>query len=130
MRNIFFSLLVTALILTGCATSPNTTDFQPLVNNAATVETAIPSVSPETTTKSSPTISPTPKATVKATIAATKTPTPTKTATPKPIVQKTSEPVQDVNPSGATARCKDGTLSYSANRRGTCSHHGGVAVWY
>lgn len=27
------------------------------------------------------------------------------------------------------ARCSDGTLSYSVNRRGTCSHHGGVAVW-
>ena len=34
------------------------------------------------------------------------------------------------NPSGATAKCRDGTLSYSRNRRGTCSHHGGVAVWY
>jgi hypothetical protein len=28
-----------------------------------------------------------------------------------------------------TAECMDGTLSYSANRRGTCSHHGGVAYW-
>lgn len=33
-------------------------------------------------------------------------------------------------PSGASARCRDGTYSYSASRRGTCSHHGGVAVWY
>ncbi len=30
---------------------------------------------------------------------------------------------------GASARCRDGTLSYSAHRRGTCSHHGGVAAW-
>lgn len=30
---------------------------------------------------------------------------------------------------GATAICRDGTYSYSANRRGTCSHHGGVAQW-
>lgn len=28
-----------------------------------------------------------------------------------------------------TARCGDGTYSYSAHRRGTCSHHGGVAQW-
>jgi hypothetical protein len=28
-----------------------------------------------------------------------------------------------------TARCRDGSYSYSAHRRGTCSHHGGVAVW-
>lgn|GEM_PF-1887868 len=29
----------------------------------------------------------------------------------------------------ATARCRDGTLSYSAHHQGTCSHHGGVSVW-
>jgi len=29
----------------------------------------------------------------------------------------------------ATARCDDGTLSYSQHRSGTCSHHGGVATW-
>src|SRR5436190_3994641 len=33
------------------------------------------------------------------------------------------------NPTGATARCRDGTLSYSQHHRGTCSHHGGVAQW-
>lgn len=38
--------------------------------------------------------------------------------------------VEKSNPSGATARCRDGTLSYSRNRRGTCSWHGGVAVWF
>ncbi|QKW31045.1 DUF3761 domain-containing protein [Streptomyces seoulensis] len=32
-------------------------------------------------------------------------------------------------PADATARCNDGTYSYSAHRRGTCSHHEGVAVW-
>jgi hypothetical protein len=31
---------------------------------------------------------------------------------------------------GATARCVDGTYSYSLHRSGTCSHHGGVAIWY
>jgi hypothetical protein len=41
-----------------------------------------------------------------------------------------STTVDKSNPSGATAKCRDGTLSYSASRRGTCSHHGGVAVWY
>lgn len=29
----------------------------------------------------------------------------------------------------ATALCWDGTYSYSSNRRGTCSHHGGVKHW-
>jgi uncharacterized protein YraI len=32
-------------------------------------------------------------------------------------------------PRGATARCVDGTYSFSKSRRGTCSHHGGVAEW-
>jgi len=32
-------------------------------------------------------------------------------------------------PAGATARCRDGTYSYSQHRSGTCSHHGGVASW-
>jgi endonuclease YncB( thermonuclease family) len=29
----------------------------------------------------------------------------------------------------ATAKCNDGTYSYSQHRRGTCSYHGGVAYW-
>ncbi len=32
-------------------------------------------------------------------------------------------------PAGATARCGDGTYSFSKHRKGTCSHHGGVAMW-
>jgi hypothetical protein len=32
-------------------------------------------------------------------------------------------------PAGATARCRDGTYSFSQHRSGTCSHHGGVAAW-
>lgn len=32
-------------------------------------------------------------------------------------------------PVGATAKCRDGTYSFSQSRRGTCSWHGGVAAW-
>ena len=32
-------------------------------------------------------------------------------------------------PQGATAHCRDGSYSFSQSRRGTCSHHGGVAKW-
>lgn len=33
------------------------------------------------------------------------------------------------NTGSATAICGDGSYSYSQSRRGTCSHHGGVARW-
>lgn len=36
----------------------------------------------------------------------------------------------DSRPAGATALCRDGTYSFSQSRRGTCSHHGGVARWF
>lgn len=32
-------------------------------------------------------------------------------------------------PAGASARCRDGSYSVSQSRRGTCSHHNGVAGW-
>jgi hypothetical protein len=32
-------------------------------------------------------------------------------------------------PAGATAKCMDGTYSFSQHRSGTCSGHGGVAAW-
>jgi hypothetical protein len=32
-------------------------------------------------------------------------------------------------PAGASAKCRDGTYSFSQHRRGTCSHHGGVGSW-
>jgi len=32
-------------------------------------------------------------------------------------------------PSGASARCGDGTYSFSEHHQGTCSHHGGVSNW-
>jgi len=38
-------------------------------------------------------------------------------------------PAPSSNPAGATAKCRDGTYSYSQSHSGTCSHHGGVAQW-
>jgi len=37
--------------------------------------------------------------------------------------------VSNAPPAGATARCVDGTYSFSQSHSGTCSHHGGVSVW-
>lgn len=61
-------------------------------------------------------------------ISLTETPQPTKGSILPPISSKPT--VQPSTSSGATARCRDGTLSYSQHRQGTCSHHGGVAEWY
>lgn len=33
-------------------------------------------------------------------------------------------------PAGASAKCRDGSYSFSTHRRGTCSRHGGVDIWY
>jgi Protein of unknown function (DUF3761) len=33
----------------------------------------------------------------------------------------------NTDPTGATAKCKDGTYSKSKQHKGSCSHHGGVA---
>jgi hypothetical protein len=35
----------------------------------------------------------------------------------------------DSAPAGASARCRDGSYSFSRHRQGTCSYHGGVASW-
>ena len=32
-------------------------------------------------------------------------------------------------PSGATAKCRDGSYSFSQHASGTCSHHGGAGLW-
>lgn len=32
-------------------------------------------------------------------------------------------------PAGATAKCGDGSFSFSQHHRGTCSRHGGVVSW-
>ncbi len=34
------------------------------------------------------------------------------------------------HPRGTTAKCNDGSYSYSAHFRGTCSGHRGVHYWY
>jgi hypothetical protein len=33
------------------------------------------------------------------------------------------------DPTGAIAKCKDGTYSHSKQHSGACSQHGGVAQW-
>jgi hypothetical protein len=46
--------------------------------------------------------------------------------------QEVHAPAKSVDgkvPAGASAKCGDGSYSFSKNHRGTCSHHAGVASW-
>lgn len=56
----------------------------------------------------------------------------TERVTPRPPTTTSPTGTPKSNPTvplGATARCEDGTYSFSQSRSGTCSHHGGVAEW-
>lgn len=44
-------------------------------------------------------------------------------------IHSPSKSMRDQVPAGASAKCRDGTWSFSQHRRGTCSHHGGVNHW-
>ncbi|HEY6827993.1 MAG TPA: DUF3761 domain-containing protein [Gemmatimonadaceae bacterium] len=69
---------------------------------------------------------PPPPAAAKSSAARTKAEPATKAATP---TQPSSKRGEDNDPKDAIAQCKDGMYSHSANRRGACSRHGGVAKW-
>lgn len=45
------------------------------------------------------------------------------------VVHGPARTLHDRQPVGASAKCFDGTWSFSRHARGTCSHHGGVARW-
>ncbi|TDR72018.1 DUF3761 domain-containing protein [Paludibacterium purpuratum] len=45
-------------------------------------------------------------------------------------VHKPAHSKSGKRPDGATAKCGDGTYSFSQHHRGTCSRHGGVAEWF
>ena len=54
---------------------------------------------------------------------------PTRSGDPLPVPRPTAPRTTSAVPTGASAQCKDGSYSHSKNRRGTCSHHGGVSAW-
>jgi len=43
------------------------------------------------------------------------------------LVQSPTKTRSGQAPAGASAKCADGTYSFSKHHQGTCSHHGGVA---
>ena len=46
------------------------------------------------------------------------------------VVHSPAHTVSGQVPAGASAKCRDGTFSFSQHRQGTCSHHGGAAGWH
>jgi hypothetical protein len=58
------------------------------------------------------------------------TTSPTSGATSPAPPAPSPPPAPASHPAGATAKCNDGTFSYSAHHSGSCSYHEGVAVFY
>ncbi len=89
--------------------------------SAAVAPTAAVSLA-TTASTATPTATPTAKPT------STSTPT---AALPAPAPQPTTHAdyLTELRAQGVSAICNDGTLSYSRNRSGTCSHHDGVREW-
>jgi hypothetical protein len=69
------------------------------------------------------------KPVAQAKVTAVPAPKPRPAAAPRRTAATTPASVEDHNPSGAAAQCKDGTYSHSKTRTGACSRHGGVAKW-
>jgi hypothetical protein len=59
--------------------------------------------------------------------AASSAPAPSTTASKSAAA--TPKSTGNTDPTGATAKCKDGTYSKSTHHSGTCSKHGGVDQW-
>jgi hypothetical protein len=115
------------------ATSTQWTAIQTYISASQTTQASPP-------TTSTPAPPPKPPPTPPPTTAAPRTPTTSPPTTAAPSCSAGSYVNVDGNciprpvsapsaPAGATAQCNDGTYSFSQHRRGTCSHHGGVAVW-
>ncbi|GAB3398664.1 hypothetical protein GCM10027568_36000 [Humibacter soli] len=51
-------------------------------------------------------------------------------AAPAPAAPAPAAPAPADPGNAATALCNDGSLSFSQHASGTCSHHGGVQIWY
>jgi hypothetical protein len=78
--------------------------------------------------KAAPAATPAPSS-VPASGTASKATAPTTTASKSTASTSKSTGSGNTDPTGATAKCKDGTYSKSKHHSGTCSKHGGVDQW-
>jgi hypothetical protein len=148
------ALLIGGAVLAGCGDGTGTPGFTPAANSSSattpattspTTSNYTPNIAPSYTPTSTPTSTSTTPVTAQAAAPAPKAVAPKAaaktTATHAPAAcggdyyvnsdgNCIHRPAQaDSAPSGATAKCKDGTYSFSAHRSGTCSGHQGVAAW-
>ncbi len=121
--------------ITTLSETPTETPVGPV--NAETVagnkDAPNPEIAPNFPTVASPEVSESrPESSIPSdftTITPVSSPSPTVTQ-PTPKIAVTNTESKPANRSAAaTARCTDGTLSYSLSRSGACSNHGGVAGW-
>jgi len=116
------------LVLTLCSTV-----FAQNTQTSNTTTTPPPS-KPSSKTQTKPTTPKSMDAKAQDIKASTPTPTPEPQTSGKTYKNKDGQIVPSPRlasspPAGASAKCKDGTYSFSKHRQGTCSHHGGVATW-
>ncbi|SRR5258708_25416133 len=131
---LFLGIPLALLFGLGVISSTNSKVQSSEVQGVSTTEpTSIATATPLTSPSISPTITPTLK--------------PIYTPTPAPTINQTNSDTNNTYytnsdgntvqsptyynsaPAGATAKCNDGTYSFSQHRSGTCSGHGGVAQW-
>ncbi|MEV0071547.1 DUF3761 domain-containing protein [Amycolatopsis sp. NPDC050768] len=122
---------VTTALLPSTSSSPATTSATPTTESPVSPTSVSPYVAPETT--ASKAAAPKTTARAKTTPKTTAAPPKTNTAACSGDYYRNSSGVcvhrPSSNPAGATAKCKDGSYSYSQHRSGTCSGHGGVLTW-
>jgi hypothetical protein len=136
-KNAWFSFLATLGIFfaVGCASNATAPQSSDTSSSKATSAPANPAIAPDFS-------APSKEKTAEATKAQPAVVEPTKSAPTQTLdndnhytsangdtVHSPAHTSDGDAPPGATALCNDGTYSFSENRRGTCSHHGGVAKW-
>lgn len=129
--------LVAALVPAACGPASTPQPAHPTSSPSATVTSPAPQPTSATPEASGSPTAPASSAAAKAPVVV---PTPYRSATHRDACGGDYYVNSDGNcvhrpesansaPDGATARCADGTYSFSQHRQGTCSHHGGVAQW-
>jgi hypothetical protein len=145
LSSVVGAALLGIALLSGC--DPNQ-QISPAGNDIGTITSTV-TPTPVTTTQTTET---TPTSTTETTTTTVAPPPTTTVAPPPPVTTHAVAPAPPaacdadqyrnvdgvcVNrpvaapgpPAGATAKCNDGTYSFSQHRKGTCSGHGGVAEW-